>query len=118
MFVLPAGAGAALVDAREKGPDQIRQTAGRPGTMCGHAGDGNIHLGVFEQDADRRDALMNDLLSAGISLGGAFSAEHGVGHATKKYLEKLEDPTRLALMRSIKQTFGPERILNPGVLFD
>ena len=146
VFLLPSGAGSALVDAREKSfwvgkrlglsdiidvvvprasiPDymaRVREIGSRHGTMitgCGHAGDGNIHLGIFEQDPEKRDAVMKDLLAAGMTLGGAVSAEHGIGHAKKKYLADLEDPTKLALMRGIKQVFDPRGILNPGVLLD
>lgn len=146
VFVLPSSAGAALVDAREKSfwvgkrmgltdiidvvvprasiPDymeRVRAIAERHTTMisgCGHAGDGNVHLGIFQPDPEKRDAVMRDLLKAGVTLGGAVSAEHGIGHAKKRYLSELEDPTRLALMKGIKKVFDPNGILNPGVLFD
>lgn len=144
VFVLPGTAGSALVDAREKSfwvgkrlgladiidvvvprasiPDyvgRVQEIAGKHGVMisgCGHAGDGNIHLGVFEQDATRREAVMHDLLSAGVALGGAVSAEHGIGHAKRRHLGELEDPTKLALYRGVKAVFDPKGILNPGVL--
>jgi glycolate oxidase len=146
VFVLPAAAGTALVDAREKSfwvgkrmgladiidvvvprasiPEYVAKVQGiaaRHGTMitgCGHAGDGNIHLGVFEQDKAKLSAVMRDLLEAGLDLGGAVSAEHGIGQAKKKYYAELEDPTKLALMKGIKKVFDPNGILNPGVLFE
>ncbi|MBM4362000.1 MAG: FAD-binding oxidoreductase [Deltaproteobacteria bacterium] len=144
VFVLPGAAGSALVDAREKSfwvgkrlgladiidvvvprasiPDyvaRVQEIAGKHGVMisgCGHAGDGNIHLGVFEQDATRREAVMHDLLAAGVALGGAVSAEHGIGHAKRRHLGELEDETKLALYRGVKAVFDPKGILNPGVL--
>jgi glycolate oxidase len=146
VFVLPSAAGTALVDAREKSfwvgkqmgltdiidvvvprasiPEymgRVKGIAERHGTMisgCGHAGDGNVHLGIFQPDAEKRDAVMRDLLHAGVTLGGAVSAEHGIGWAKKRYLSELEDPTKLNLMRGIKKVFDPNGILNPGVLFD
>lgn len=146
VFVLPSAAGAALVDAREKSfwvgkrmgladiidvvvprasiPDyvaRVREISAKHGTMisgCGHAGDGNIHLGVFEQDKEKLSVVMHDLLRAGISLGGAVSAEHGIGHAKKKYFAELEDPVKLALLKGIKKVFDPNGILNPGVLLE
>lgn len=146
VFVLPSAAGTALVDAREKSfwvgkkmgladiidvvvprgsiPNymaRVREIASKHGTMitgCGHAGDGNIHLGIFEQDSNKLEAVMHDLLEAGIGFGGAVSAEHGIGRAKKKYYAKLEEPVKLALMRGIKKTFDPNGIMNPGVLFD
>jgi glycolate oxidase len=146
VFVLPSAAASALVDAREKTfwvgkrmgltdiidivvprasipeyMERVRGIAEKHGTMvggCGHAGDGNVHLGIFQPDPEKRDAVMRDLLRAGITMGGAVSAEHGIGSAKKHYLSELEDPTRLALMKGIKKVFDPKGILNPGILFD
>ncbi len=144
VFVLPSGAGKALIDAREKTfwvgkrmgltdiidvvvprasiPEymsKVRDIAIRHGTTvngCGHAGDGNIHLGIFEADKAKLSAVMHDLLRAGVDMGGAVSAEHGIGAAKRKYYSELEDPTKLALMKGIKNVFDPNGILNPGVL--
>jgi glycolate oxidase len=144
VFVLSNSAGRALVDAREKSfwmgkrmgltdvvdvvvprasiPEyvvRVRGIAERHGAMisgCGHAGDGNIHLGVFESDAEKRRAIMSDLLEVGVNLGGAVSAEHGIGRAKKEYFTRLGDPTKLSLMRGIKRVFDPNGILSPGVL--
>lgn len=146
VFVLPSSAGTALVDAREKAfwvgkrmgltdiidvvvprasiPDYmktVREIAEKHGTMitgCGHAGDGNIHLGIFQAEGEKLHAVMHDLLKAGLGLGGAVSAEHGIGSAKKDHFAELEDPTKLTLMRGIKKVFDPNGILNPGVLFD
>ena len=146
VYVLPPQAAVQLVDAREKafwvakanGADDIVDIvvprAAMPTFMakvaelsqtfqswvagCGHAGDGNVHLSVFQPDPEQRDKVLRGLFEAGLSLGGAISGEHGIGTAKRKYFLELEDPTKVALMRRIKTAFDPHGILNPGTLFD
>lgn len=88
-------------------------------TGCGHVGDGNVHLSVFQPDPEARDRLLHALFSRSMELGGAISGEHGVGRAKKKHFLELEDPAKLALLRRIKAVFDPQLILAPGnTLFD
>ena len=82
------------------------EVADRHGTLvtgCGHVGDGNVHLSVFQPDADRRAEVMRAIFRAGMDLGGAISGEHGIGTEKKKYFLQLEDPAKVALMRQIGQ---------------
>ena len=85
---------------------------------CGHAGDGNVHLSVFQKEPEERHKVMRGLFELGMSLGGAISGEHGIGTAKKRYYLELEDPVKVDLMRRIKTAFDPNGVLNPGTTFD
>jgi glycolate oxidase len=146
VFVLPPASGAKLIEAREKAfwvvkalgandiidvvvprasvPEYLRTVAAIARenaslvSAAGHAGDGNIHLSVWQTDDEVRHRVMHGIIAAGVALGGAISAEHGIGKEKKKYFLELEDPNKVALMRRIKAAFDPNGILNPGTLLD
>src|SRR6202034_4779925 len=48
---------------------------------CGHAGDGNVHLSVFQPDREQRRRLVHDLFAAGAAPGGAALGGDGIGVA-------------------------------------
>lgn len=86
----------------------------------GHVGDGNLHI-YFCKDELSEDTWKEkieegfDLLyQKAFSFGGLVSGEHGIGFAKKKYMNDLLGSEQIRLMKGIKDTFDPKRILNPG----
>jgi D-lactate dehydrogenase (cytochrome) len=87
----------------------------------GHVGDGNIHFNVTQPVAMTKDEfyahwqdmnrLIHDLV---MTMGGSFSAEHGIGRLKKEELAHYGEPLDLELMRRIKAAFDPNGIMNPG----
>ena len=142
VFVLPPAAGSALIAAREQAfyvsrsagaddivdavvpraavPDYLAAVgdlaveAGALIAGCGHVGDGNVHISIFQPDPEVRSRLLHAIMRTAHGMGGAVSGEHGIGTAKRAYFEELEDPAKLALMRRIKAAFDPHGILGPG----
>ena len=89
----------------------------------GHMGDGNLHFNIFPPREEKNSSYVRikSKLTKVInnnckSLGGSFSAEHGVGRLKVKDLARYCDPGKLNVMRQIKKAIDPFTILNPGVI--
>ena len=58
---------------------------------------------------------MNDVVFDVVGrFGGSISAEHGMGRLKAHRMPQIKSPVELAMMRSLKQAFDPNNILNPG----
>ena len=83
--------------------------------LFGHLGDGNVHVNVLGPDPgdERADDAVLELV---LRCGGTISAEHGVGVAKARWLERARGPAEVAAMRAIKRALDPAGLLNPGVV--
>jgi len=65
--------------------------------------------------ARRVEQWRNDAVeSLAVSMGGSFSAEHGVGRLRLRQMSLYKSDVERDLMTSIKQTLDPAGLLNPG----
>ena len=88
----------------------------------GHAGNGNIHVNLLvdpdnAEEMNRAEKCLNEIFDLVIGLNGTLSGEHGIGREKRAYIDREIDETTVTLMKSIKQVFDPNNILNPGKLF-
>ena len=87
----------------------------------GHIGDGNIHFNISQPlKQDKKEFLnkwtdVNKLVFDIVkNLDGSFSAEHGIGKLKREELQNYNPTIEINLMKSIKSSFDPNNILNPG----
>ncbi|KAK9449160.1 FAD-binding domain-containing protein [Limtongia smithiae] len=84
------------------------------GTIVGHVGDGNFHAFVLYNDKNREiaEGLVHRLVERAIAMEGTCTGEHGVGLVKRPYLETELGATTIDLMRKIKMSLDPLRLLN------
>ncbi len=87
----------------------------------GHLGDGNIHFNLLAPPesppqvlADKEERLTAAVFDVAETLGGSFSAEHGIGQRWRQELARRKHPVALNLMRQLKATLDPKGTLNPN----
>jgi len=90
--------------------------------MVGHLGDGNFHVLLPYDPAQKETYKMirdfSDLLiKKTLELNGTVTGEHGIGLHKKSYLLK-EHGDNIPLMKLIKRSIDQNNIMNPGKIFD
>ncbi|HSU56217.1 MAG TPA: FAD-linked oxidase C-terminal domain-containing protein [Candidatus Dormibacteraeota bacterium] len=94
----------------------------RIGTF-GHMGDGNLHPTFLtdernKEEMHRVEEAFKEIFDEAIHLGGTITGEHGVGVAKKSFLPKFAGDAQMQVMRHLRRALDPNRILNPGKMFD
>jgi len=87
--------------------------------ILGHVGDGNFHLTLLVDMADRDElerakGLCERLVERALAMEGTCTGEHGIGQGKMKYLEAEYGAAALAAMRAVKRALDPDDIMNPG----
>ncbi|MBI5578516.1 MAG: FAD-binding oxidoreductase [Deltaproteobacteria bacterium] len=91
------------------------------GYVFGHAGDGNLHVVMAGDPANRTEwgkleAINQAIVEKAIQVGGTCTGEHGVGIGKRKFMQ-MEHGESFELMRQIKNLIDPKGLMNPGKIF-
>jgi len=93
---------------------------GLDSAIWGHIGNNHLHVNVLPRDgADygKGKALFLDWARRVTAMGGAVSAEHGVGKLKRDYLTIMYGAEHIREMAALKQQLDPEMLLGRGNLF-
>ncbi|KAJ4290758.1 D-lactate ferricytochrome c oxidoreductase [Collariella sp. IMI 366227] len=101
-------------------PDIIEETkkdlkaSGLTSSIVGHVGDGNFHIILVYNDAERRlaEASVHRMVKRAIEMEGTVTGEHGVGLVKRDYLPHELGQSTVDAMRRIKAAFDPLCLLN------
>ncbi|CAK9439040.1 uncharacterized protein LODBEIA_P32640 [Lodderomyces beijingensis] len=87
--------------------------------ILAHAADGNSHVDIFYKHEQRAqvELLVNEMIELGLANEGTATGEHGVGNAKRRFLESELGADTIGMMRKLKMSLDPKRILNPDKIF-
>ena len=88
-----------------------------------HASVGCLHVRpvVNLKTADgvrRMESIANEVAELVVEFGGALSGEHGDGMLRSPFMRRMYGPALYEAFRTIKRTFDPHGIFNPGKIVD
>ncbi len=88
-----------------------------------HASVGCLHVrpvvNMKTADGVRKfEAIAEDVSNLVLEFGGALSGEHGDGLVRSPFMRKMFGPVLYEAFRTIKRTFDPDGIFNPGKIVD
>jgi D-lactate dehydrogenase (cytochrome) len=88
--------------------------------IWGHIGNNHVHVNILPRNiAEYKEGkrLYRFWAEQIVAMGGAVSAEHGVGKLKAEYLALMYGKRHLAEMARVKAVFDPEGLLGAGNLF-
>ncbi len=86
----------------------------------GHIGDNHLHVNVLPrngEDYKRGKAMFARWAEAITRMGGAVSAEHGVGKLKAPFLTIMYGEEKIDAMRALKRTIDPKNLYGLGNMF-
>ena len=98
----------------------------RHGTTAGvyaHASVGCLHVRPVvnlktAEGIQKFEAIASDVADLVLEYGGALSGEHGDGLVRSPFMQKMFGPELYEAFRTIKRTFDPHGLFNPGKIVD
>jgi len=63
-------------------------------------------------------ACLRELYRITRDAGGKISGEHGIGIKRREFFKDLVSRPELELMKSLKRAWDPNKIMNPGKIFE
>lgn len=102
---------------------EIVRVHGTSAGVYAHASVGCLHVRPIvnlktEEGIRRFEAIANDVADLVLQYGGALSGEHGDGLVRGSFMRKMFGPVLYDAFRTIKRTFDPHGIFNPGKIVD
>jgi FAD/FMN-containing dehydrogenase/Fe-S oxidoreductase len=106
--------------------DKFLRLIERHGTSAGvyaHASVGCLHVRPIvnlktEEGVRKFEAIANDVSDLVLEYGGALSGEHGDGLVRSPFMQKMFGPVLYEAFRTVKRTFDPQGLFNPGKIVD
>jgi FAD/FMN-containing dehydrogenase/Fe-S oxidoreductase len=88
-----------------------------------HASVGCLHVRPVvnlktDEGVRKFEAIANEVSDLVLEYGGALSGEHGDGLVRSPFMKKMFGPVLYEAFRTVKRTFDPNRIFNPGKIVD
>lgn len=88
--------------------------------IFGHVGNNHLHVNIIPRNMDEYNKGKELFLvwaEKVTAMGGAVSAEHGVGKLKVPFLEKMYNSEEINEMRKLKRIFDPQQMFNRGTIF-
>jgi len=88
--------------------------------VFGHIAENHLHVNLIPhtlEESKTAEELVKDMARDAVALGGAVSAEHGIGKLKQDFLRIMYDETKIQEMKATKSALDPNWILCPGNIF-
>jgi D-lactate dehydrogenase (cytochrome) len=89
--------------------------------VFGHIAENHLHVNVIPKslpELKTAEALVQDLAQEAVDLGGAVSAEHGIGKLKSGFMNIMYSKKEIEQMIATKRALDPNWIMSPGNMFN